>query len=288
MNDKIIILLVEDNDGILFNLKLALEMSQFEVITATNGKEAILILEQLVNLPDIIVSDIMMPEMGGYEFFEYVSSQNEWNDIPFIFLTAKASPNDILLGTILGADDYLIKPVKNEDLIKIINSKIIDSTKEKITKEIIKILEINGLPDQLKGEEFMFYRVLQETKSGSKQENIYSTLNVQTKQLVYNIGYQIASLFLPTTTNATKITSRSYFFSLSESNLKIFLLFDVYSGGKWNYVIVLLSTMLSYFKVLRLKYYFYELMTEKSFDLNSLDFNSMTDAIRAILEITGE
>ena len=72
MNDKIKILLVEDNDGVLFNLRLALEMSNFIVDTATNGKEAILLLEHVVILPDIILSDIMMPERGGYEFFEYV------------------------------------------------------------------------------------------------------------------------------------------------------------------------------------------------------------------------
>ena len=92
MNDKIRILLVEDNDGVLFNLKLALEMSNFTVDTATNGKEAILFLEQVTKLPDVIISDIMMPEMGGYEFFEYVSSQTEWNTNPFIFLTARTSP----------------------------------------------------------------------------------------------------------------------------------------------------------------------------------------------------
>ena len=286
MNDKIRILLVEDNDGVLFNLKLALEMSNFTVDTATNGKEAILFLEQVTKLPDVIISDIMMPEMGGYEFFEYVSSQTEWNTIPFIFLTARTSPNDIRLGKILGADDYLIKPVKNDDLTKIINSKVIDATKEKITEEITRLCEHNNVAKEFSEKQLVLYHISQEIDTGIKQENLYSDLDEKTKQSVFNIGYQIASILLLPVASSKNISPRSYFIPINTSNLKVFLLFDAYLEDKSNYVVVLLSNMLSYFKVLRIKYYFYQLMNSDN-HLDSMNFSSVTEAIKGILDTSG-
>ena len=286
MNDKIKILLVEDNDGVLFNLKLALEMSHFDVNTAINGKEAILLLEHLATLPDIIISDIMMPEMGGYEFFEYVSSQDEWNTIPFIFLTAKTSPNDIRLGKILGADDYLIKPVKNDDLIKIITNKVIDATKEKISEEITRIYEIINISKELLENEMVLYYISQDSDTGIKQENLYSNLDIKQKQSVYNLGHQIASIMFPPMDTTETTSPKTYFFSVKTCNLKVFLLYDTYLGGKSNYVVVLLSNRLSYFKVLRIKYYFYELMKKEDHH-NSMAFPSVTEEIKAILDASG-
>lgn len=286
MNDKIKILLVEDNDGVLFNLRLALEMSNFIVDTATNGKEAILLLEHVVILPDIILSDIMMPEMGGYEFFEYVSSHTEWNTIPFIFLTAKTSPNDIRLGKILGADDYLIKPVKNDVLTKIINSKVIDATKEKITGEITRLCELNNVANEFSEKQLLLYHLSRDIETGIKHENLYSSLDEKTKQSVNNIGYQIASILLPPLASSKNISPRSYFIPIKSCNLKVFLLVDVYLEDKINYVVVLISKMLSYFKVLRIKYYFYELMNSDN-HLDSMNFSSVTEEVKAILDTFG-
>ena len=115
------ILLVEDNDSILFNISLLLELNNFEVVTATNGKQALEKLDSLDKMPDLILSDILMPEINGYQLLETISTNPKWDMIPFIFLSAKATPDDIKLGKLLGADDYLTKPVDDELLINLIN-----------------------------------------------------------------------------------------------------------------------------------------------------------------------
>ena len=122
-SDKSRILLVEDNEALLFNTKLKLEMSGYHVETATNGAEAI---ESLKThpLPHVILSDIMMPVMDGYTFYSQVAENQAWNNIPFIFITAKSSPEDIRFAKKLGVDDYIIKPFKGEDLLASVEGKI--------------------------------------------------------------------------------------------------------------------------------------------------------------------
>ncbi|MBD3353376.1 MAG: response regulator, partial [Candidatus Lokiarchaeota archaeon] len=122
MTDKI--LLVDDNESILFNTKVMLEMNGYEVIIAEDGKKALKALEKMLDPPAIIISDIMMPEMGGYTFYKEVSKHKEWCLIPFIFLTAKSSEDDIRFGKKLGVDDYITKPFEEEDLIAVIHGKI--------------------------------------------------------------------------------------------------------------------------------------------------------------------
>jgi len=121
---KPLILVVEDNVDLLYNLNLLLESNEYESVTAKNGKEALDILTKINEVPDIIISDIMMPEMDGYEFFRAISSNPHWNRIPFIFLSARTTPKDIRFGKLLGADDYLTKPFNEKDLLAIISGRI--------------------------------------------------------------------------------------------------------------------------------------------------------------------
>jgi signal transduction histidine kinase len=74
--------------------------------------------------PDLIVSDIMMPKMDGYEFFEKVRAEPDWVKIPFIFLTAKGEKNDIRLGKGLGVDDYVTKPFDSDDVLVAVSSRL--------------------------------------------------------------------------------------------------------------------------------------------------------------------
>jgi DNA-binding response OmpR family regulator len=74
--------------------------------------------------PDLIVADIMMPHMDGYELYEATHQDERWLSIPFIFLTAKTDKEDIRLGKEMGADDYLVKPVEKEDLLAAIRGKL--------------------------------------------------------------------------------------------------------------------------------------------------------------------
>ena len=121
---KPLILVVEDNVDLLYNLNLLLESNNYKPITAKNGKEAIEILSTLSEIPDIIISDIMMPKMDGYEFFKVISNEPRWNRIPFLFLSARTTPKDIRFGKLLGADAYLTKPFNEKDLLAIISGRI--------------------------------------------------------------------------------------------------------------------------------------------------------------------
>ncbi len=116
------ILLVEDSDVLRQGLKSLLEQEDYAVITGGNGKEALHKME--VMTPDLILADILMPEMDGYELFEAVRSKPEWISIPFIFLTARRERKHILAGKRLGAEDYLLKPISPEDLLTAIRSRL--------------------------------------------------------------------------------------------------------------------------------------------------------------------
>ena len=119
MADRKTLLLVEDETSILFSVQRILELSgDYEVITAANGKTAIDKLAQVI--PDLIISDIAMPEMDGIEFCKHVRKSESTRSIPFIFLTAKRER--ILEGIQTGSDDYIVKPFKVDELLVKIQS----------------------------------------------------------------------------------------------------------------------------------------------------------------------
>lgn len=116
------ILLIEDDVTVRENTVELLELSNYEVVSASNGKLGVE--KAIQNLPDIIVCDIMMPEMDGYGVLKEVSNHQEISHIPFIFLSAKTEHKDIRKGMDLGADDYLTKPFEEEDLLSAIESRL--------------------------------------------------------------------------------------------------------------------------------------------------------------------
>lgn len=118
------ILLVEDNTGFLDDVSFHLEMHNYKVIKVTNGRAALDYLASTHELPDIVVSDISMPDMDGYELLKILQQDTRYSNLPFIFLTALDSRNDIRLGKQLGADDYLIKPFHVDDLIIAIENRL--------------------------------------------------------------------------------------------------------------------------------------------------------------------
>jgi putative two-component system response regulator len=116
------LLIVEDNPVLREGLHEMLELEGFNVMTASNGREA---LEKMASLsPDLILSDIAMPEMDGYAFFRAVRNNPEWISIPFLFLTARGEKHDILAGKDLGADDYLVKPLTREELLTAVRARL--------------------------------------------------------------------------------------------------------------------------------------------------------------------
>ena len=145
-----LILIVDDDDDILLNLHITLEFNDYEVISAKNGKEAIKILRELDRLPELIISDILMPELNGYELFKSVSENPIWNRIPFIFISGQDTPEDVRFGKMLGIDDYITKPFREEDLLAIVAGKISRKKNvELINKKIEKLfssLKVDASP----------------------------------------------------------------------------------------------------------------------------------------------
>lgn len=117
------ILVVEDDAALLEGLRDILEFSGFQITTGRNGEEGLAALAA-GPLPELVISDIMMPRMDGYQFYEAVRARPEWVHIPFIFLTAKGDKSDVRRGKLMGADDYVTKPFDEDDLLVAIRAKL--------------------------------------------------------------------------------------------------------------------------------------------------------------------
>lgn len=116
------VLLIEDDPILRENTAELLELSNYHVETASNGKKGLAKAIEL--LPDVIVCDIMMPELDGYGVLDGLSNNEQTKFIPFIFLSAKTEHKDVRKGMELGADDYLTKPFEEQELINAIESRI--------------------------------------------------------------------------------------------------------------------------------------------------------------------
>lgn len=141
------ILVVEDHKLLLQAIKDLLEGENYEVMTAVDGATALKLMEDKV--PDLIVSDIMMPKMNGYTLYENVRANPGWTRIPFIFLTARGERGDIIRGKALGVEDYITKPFDTEELVTAIRARLrraqeirqaTEEEFEEIKQQIINVL----------------------------------------------------------------------------------------------------------------------------------------------------
>ncbi len=124
------ILLIEDDETLLNNTKELLELSGYEVLTASNGKLGVSLARE--KLPDLVISDILMPGLDGFGVYKALEKNKNTRQIAFIFMSAKSDPEDVRYGMNMGADDYIIKPFKESDLITAIASRL---AKHDILKE---------------------------------------------------------------------------------------------------------------------------------------------------------
>lgn len=114
-SDQKQLLLIDDDPNLILLVKDYLEFRGYEVMTAENGREALEILESKV--PDMIICDVMMPEMDGYSLVEHVRQDARTNWIPVLFLSAKGQIQDRVKGLSTGADVYMVKPFEPEELV---------------------------------------------------------------------------------------------------------------------------------------------------------------------------
>lgn len=116
------ILLIEDNTEVRENTSEIISLANYNVLTAENGKVGVELAQK--EKPDLIICDIMMPELDGYGVLHILSKKPETAGIPFIFLTAKTEKNDVRKGMNLGADDYLTKPFDDTELLNAIEVRL--------------------------------------------------------------------------------------------------------------------------------------------------------------------
>jgi len=109
------ILVVDDEPAITASLAYCLEQEGYRVVVASNGEEAVRLV--MHEVPDLIVSDIMMPRVDGYELCRRIRTYYKTNTIPFLFLTAKTAAESKLKGMRLGSDDYITKPFDLSELL---------------------------------------------------------------------------------------------------------------------------------------------------------------------------
>jgi DNA-binding NarL/FixJ family response regulator len=120
--DQKTLLLIDDDPNLILLVKDYLEFRGYEVMTAENGREALDILSN--SNPDMIICDVMMPEMDGYAFVEHVRSSPETEWIPVLFLSAKGQSQDRVKGLNTGADVYMVKPFEPEELVAQVESSL--------------------------------------------------------------------------------------------------------------------------------------------------------------------
>ncbi|HEY9707486.1 MAG TPA: response regulator transcription factor [Oculatellaceae cyanobacterium] len=116
------LLLIDDDPNLILLVKDYLEFRGYEVITAENGREALEVLDQ--DTPDMIICDVMMPEMDGYALVEHVRQNPQTSWIPVLFLSAKGQSQDRVKGLNIGADVYMVKPFEPEELVAQVESSL--------------------------------------------------------------------------------------------------------------------------------------------------------------------
>ncbi len=133
------ILIVDDEQDICEFLRYNLEKEGFEVLVSYNGKDA---LKQVSKSLNLIILDIMMPEMDGFEVYRKIKDNKEYIDIPIIFLTAKSGETDEIKGLDIGASDYIQKPISPKKLVARVKSNLRKSSKlqkKTVSKKELKI-----------------------------------------------------------------------------------------------------------------------------------------------------
>lgn len=181
------ILLIEDDNVLRENTTELLELSNYKVLTASNGKIGVDI--AIKQLPNIIICDIMMPELDGYGALKALSQNDSTKHIPFIFLSAKTEHKDVRKGMDLGADDYITKPFSENELINAIESRLAKAsilndlrrssnnfTKENNTNEIKTLNDLKNFFDD-NGTTFNFEKDTIIYREGNHSNYIYLITN---------------------------------------------------------------------------------------------------------------
>jgi DNA-binding NarL/FixJ family response regulator len=174
------VLVVDDDATIQLALTRRLQDQGFDVVNATSGEEALELFTTRV--ADVVVSDIMMPGMNGFEFCHLLRSKPEGEMVPFIFLSSLGEVNNRVQGHLLGADDYLVKPFSAQELIAKVKGAIARS--QRFHSALERMVEKASNPTPLPltpAEERVFWEVVQGFTNKQIGEHLFlSPRTVQT------------------------------------------------------------------------------------------------------------
>ncbi len=190
------ILIVDDDNTLQIALKRRLQSYGFEVIDADSGQDA---LDKLGDQPvDVVVSDILMPEMNGFEFCRQLRERPNGQSVPFIFLSSLGDLNDRVQGYELGADDYLVKPFHSQELAAKIQAALARVERMKLAFEQSTPQAASTALDQPEplplspAEEKVFWEVVQGFTNKEIADNLYiSPRTVQThlSRIMTKLGF---------------------------------------------------------------------------------------------------
>ena len=210
----------------------------------------------------------MMPVMDGYEFFKEVSNNSRWNRIPFLFLSARSTPQDIRFGKLLGVDDYLTKPFKEKDLLAVLSGKIARSNRIKSmnnqVNEIFSNVETIPRSSQEELQDIIcMFLVIWDDKFGPKLEISYPTEN----QFPISLDDIANQLFTVATSiyGHEKITkAEDVLLKIENLNNRGYLFFDSYPAkddryGEKQYMLAVLAPSITYFHSLKIRELFVEI-----------------------------
>ena len=269
-----------------------LEEKGYDVLIAASGREALEILTTQGTIPEVIISDIMMPNMNGYEFFTAVSKQPQLNHIPFLFLTAKSTPEDVRLGKMLGVDDYITKPFNEEDLVASISGKISRNKKANLfdekLRQIFNSIDLDSQPSISPSDDIPFCLLLvfwddiagpTLEKSYPGEDNCHLSISTIGKQLFHSA----TSIY-----GHNKITTaEGILLNIENIKKKGYVFFDAFPDKlerfrEKQYMLAVISPNITYYDSLRIKE---TLMTvsEKIKDKQDWDIKKYWEEILEIL-----
>lgn len=142
------VLIVDDNPNNLKIIALILRSFNYKIVIATNGEQAIEMVEK--TLPDIILLDVMMPKIDGFETCKIIKSKDEYKDIPIIFITALNDTESLVKGFKAGGVDYITKPFNKDELISRVKTHLdLKYTRDSLQKTTAHLEELNALKDKM-------------------------------------------------------------------------------------------------------------------------------------------
>nr|YP_009296101.1 hypothetical protein Schiz_153 [Schizymenia dubyi]AOM65036.1 hypothetical protein Schiz_153 [Schizymenia dubyi] len=199
MNIQKYLLLVDDDPLLRKSISLFLISQGFFVRTADNVESALLIIKE--KSPDVVITDIMMPKLDGYDLIKILHADTSLRKIPIIFLTAKGMTHDRIKGYDLGCNAYLIKPFSPDELVSIINNLLKNNSSLSLhqneNNQFVLIENLSTISDLTSKEKTILFLVAK----GSMNKEIAMDLNLSVRNIEKYISRLLKKLILETELN---------------------------------------------------------------------------------------